>query len=174
MSFLSGLGNLLQQYAGGTATKGDVEDHFDQVANSAPSSSIADGLSEAFRSGETPPFAQMATQLFSQSNGSQQSSMLNTILATAGPAILGSFVGSNPGGVLGSLLQGGKTSLTPEEAATVPEGEVKDLAEHVEKHDSSIIDKLSQIYAEHPALIKSLGVAALGIAMRKMSETHNA
>lgn len=174
MSFLSGISDLLKQYSGGTTASGAVEDHFDEVAKNVPCSSVAGGLAEAFRSGDTAPFSQMATQLFSNSSGAQQSSMLNTILATAGPAILGGFMGSHSGGVLGSLLQGGKTSLTPEEAATVPPEEVQNLAAHVEKHDGSIIDKLSEIYAGHPTLIKSLGVAALGIAMRKMSETHNA
>ena len=44
----------------------------------------------------------------------------------------------------------------------------------MEKHDGSIIDKISQVYAEHPTLIKSLGVAALGIAMRKMGQPPQA
>ena len=53
MSFLSGIGDLLKQYSGSTAnapaTPG-VEQHFDQVAQAVPSSTIAGGLAEAFRS----------------------------------------------------------------------------------------------------------------------------
>jgi hypothetical protein len=174
MSFLSSIGGLLQQYAGKSAPTGNVEEHFDQVAGAVPCSSLAGGLAEAFRSGATPPFAQMASQLFSNGNGSQQASMLNTLLATAGPGVLTSFLGANAGGALGSLLRGGQTSVTPEQASSIPPEEVQNLAAHVEKHDGSIIDKISEVYAEHPTLIKSLGVAALGIMMHKMSETHNA
>jgi hypothetical protein len=172
MSFLSSIGGLLQQYASGNAPAGNVEDHFDQVAHSVPCSSMASGLAAAFRSGDTAPFSQMASQLFANGNGGQQASMLNTLMATAGPAILSSFGGSHAGGALGSLLQSGQTQVTPEQAAAVSPDEVQALAEHVHQHDPSIIDRVSEVYAEHPTLIKSLGVAAMAIMMKRMSESH--
>jgi hypothetical protein len=55
MSFLSGIGDLLKQYSG-AANPAGVEQHFDQVAQAVPSSTIASGLAEAFRSGQTAPF----------------------------------------------------------------------------------------------------------------------
>src|SRR5271168_4715321 len=100
MSFLSSIGGLLQQYAGGSAPAGNVEDHFDQVAQAVPSSSLAQGLAASFNSGETAPFAQMASQLFANGNGGQQASMINTLMSTAGPEILQSFLGNNPGGAI--------------------------------------------------------------------------
>jgi hypothetical protein len=176
MSFLSSIGGLLEQYASGAAPAGHVEDHFDQVAQNVPSSSLATGLAEAFRSGDTAPFAQMASQLFANGNGGQQASMINTLMATAGPEILQSFLGkgSNAGGAIGSLIQNGQTSVSPEEASNIPPEEVQALAEHVHQHDPSIIDRVSEVYSEHPTLIKSLGAIALGIAMKKISESHNA
>lgn len=173
MSFLSSIGGLLQQYAGGNAPTEKVEEHFDQVAGAVPPSSMATGLAEAFRSSDTAPFSQMASQLFSNGNGSQQASMLNTLIASAGPAVLTSLMAGGAGGVLANLLKGGQTTVTPEQASEIPPAEVQQLAEHVEKHDGSIIDKISQVYAEHPTLIKSLGIAAMGIIMNKMSQTHN-
>jgi hypothetical protein len=174
MSFLSNIGGLLQQYAGGTPPSGNVEEHFDQVAGAVSAGSLATGLAEAFRSPDTAPFAQMASQLFANGNGTQQASMLNTLLASAGPGVLSSFLGANASGALASLLKGGTTAVTPDQAASVPPEEIQNLAAHVEKHDGSIIDKISQVYAEHPTLIKSLGVAALGIAMRKMGQPPQA
>jgi hypothetical protein len=173
MSFLSSIGGLLQQYASGATPTGNVEEHFDQVAQNVPCSSVATGLAAAFRSGQTPPFAQMASQLFANGNGQQQASMLNTLMTTAGPGILASFLGNNSGGALGSLLQSGQT-VTPEQAAAVPPEEVQNLAAHVEKHEPSVIDRVSEVYAEHPTLIKSLGAAALSIAVQKISQSHKA
>jgi hypothetical protein len=173
MSFLSSIGGLLQQYAGANAPTGQVEEHFDQVAGAVPASTMASGLAAAFRSGDTAPFAQMASQLFSNGNGSQQATMLNTLMASAGPGLLSSLMAGGAGGALANLLKSGQTTVTPEQAAAIPPDEVQQLAEHVEKHDSSVIDKLSQVYAEHPTLIKSLGIAAMGIMMNKMSQTHS-
>jgi hypothetical protein len=174
MSFLSSIGGLLQQYARGSVPAGNVEDHFDQVAQAVPSSSLAEGLAAAFRSGETAPFAQMASQLFANGNGGQQASMINTLLSTAGPGILQSFLSNNPSGAIGSLIQSGQTTVTPEQAASIPPEEVQALAEHVHNNDPSIVDRISEVYAEHPTLIKSLGALALSIAVKKISESHNA
>jgi hypothetical protein len=169
MNWMDQISGLLKQYGGGQApTSGNVEEHFDQAAQAAPASALADGLAAAFRSKETPPFAQMASQLFGASSGSQQAGVLNTLLTSAGPGLLSSLLsgGGVPG--LASILGGGATQLTPEQAAQVPPEEVQRLAEHVEKHDPSIVDQISGFYSEHPTLIKTLGGAALAIAMNKM------
>jgi hypothetical protein len=171
MGFLSSIGGLLQQYAGGAAG-GNTEEHFDQVAQAVPQSSLASGLAAAFRSGETPPFAQMASQLFSGGSGSQQAGMLNTLLSSAGPGVLSSFLGGNAGSALSSLLQSGQSSVTPDQAASVTPDEVQDLAAHVEKHNPTVIDRVSEVYSAHPTLIKSLGAAAMGIAIQRISEMH--
>jgi hypothetical protein len=172
MSFLSSIGGLLQQYASGSAPSGNVEEHFDQIAGNVPCSSIASGLASAFRSGSTAPFSEMASQLFSNGDGQQQASMLNTLIATAGPGILASFLSNNAGGALGNILQSGQTTVTPEQAAAVSPEEVQNLAAHVEKHNPSIIDRVSEVYSEHPTLIKTLGAAALSIAIQHISQHH--
>jgi hypothetical protein len=163
MSFLSGIGNLLQQVTSGNA---NPEEHFDKVAQAVPSSDLASGLSAAFRSSETAPFSQMVSQMFSRGNGNQQASVLNTLLGSLGPGVLG--------GSLASTLGAGQSTVTPEQASQVDPAEVQRLAEHAEKQDPSIVDQLSQVYAQHPTLVKSLGAAALGIAMKRIAETHSA
>jgi len=169
MGLFGQLTGLLQQYASGqTGTDDEVNQHFDQVATAVPTSSMASGLADAFRSDQTAPFAQMAAQLFSGSGGDHQSNLLNTLLASAGPGVLSQFLGANGGGALAGLLGGGQNQLTPGEAASVPPEEVQALAEHVQKTDPSVIDRVSEIYAEHPTLIKTLGAVALGIAMKKI------
>lgn len=169
MGFMNMLGGLLQQYSASQGQpEGDVHEHFEQVAASVPASALAGGIADAFRSGETPPFAQMAAQLFS-SGGDHQSSMLNGLISSAGPGMLQQFLGQNSGSALAGLLGGGGGQLTPEQAATIPPEEVQALAQHVEKHDPSIMDRMGEIYANHPTAIKALGATAAIIALRSIA-----
>ena len=139
------------------------------MAQAVPSSTLASGLAEAFRSGQTAPFPQMAAQLFANGN-SQQQGMLNGLIATLGPALIAKFAGGAPNSPLAALLQSG--SVTPAQAASVSPAEVQALTAHAQNQDPSIIDRVSAIYAEHPTLIKSLGAAALTIAMKKIADQH--
>src|SRR5579875_1997742 len=97
MSFLD-IVKTLEQYSGAGVTNPPptVHQDFEQVAQSAPQPQLAAGLSEAFRSNQTPPFAQMLGTLFSQSNGQQQAGILNQLLGSLGPAAAGA-------GALGGL-----------------------------------------------------------------------
>jgi hypothetical protein len=175
MSFLSGIGDLLKQYSANSATPATapvVEQHFDEVAQAVPSFTLAGGLAEAFRSGQTASFPQMAAQLFANGNGQQQASVLNGLMATLGPAVIAKFAGSAPNSPLAAILQSG--SVTPAQAASVNPAEVQALTAHAQNQDPSIIDQVSAIYAQHPVLIKSLGAAALTIAMKKIADQHAA
>ena len=51
MNWVESLGPLLQRYAGSQSAQAppDVEQHFDQLTEAAPSSEIAEGLAAAFR-----------------------------------------------------------------------------------------------------------------------------
>jgi hypothetical protein len=174
MSFLSGIGDLLKQYTGGNSGGANVEQHFDQLAQAVPTSSIASGLAEAFRSGQAGSFAQAAGQLFANGNGQQQASILTGLMSTLGPSLLSQFAGNNPNSPLAALLNAGQGTISPQQAAAVPAADVAALAQHAHNADPSIIDRVSQIYAEHPALIKSLGAAAMTIAVKKIAEQHPA
>jgi len=175
------LGSLLQQYIGGAAAPADqVENHFDQAAQNASGGLLSAGLAAAFRSDQTPAFGQMAGQLFGQSNPNQQAGMLNTILAGMGPAVLGALLNKGGasgglGGLLGQLTGGGATpQLTPAQASTLKREQVQVIASHAEQSNPGIIDELSGFYAEHPTLVKTLGSAALSIALAKMAEHQRA
>ena len=171
MGLLSGFGDLLKQFTGPNANTAVTGQQFEHLAQAAPRSSVASGIAEVFRSGQTPPFAQLASQLFANGSGQQQASTLNTLLASIDPGVLSQFSGgsSSP---LAALLHSGQTSVTPEQAASVKPEEVQALAEHAEKQDPSIVDKLSQVYAQHPELIRTLGAAAMSIAIAQIAKHH--
>jgi len=165
--------DTLKQYVGGSSptSEADVNEHFDQVTQSVPQSAMADALSHAFRSDQTPAFGQMISSMFSQSNGEQKAGMLNQLLSSVGPGALTSLGG---GGMLSSLLAGGATQLTPEQAQTISPETVQQLASHAERADPSIVDKASSFYSQHPALVKTLGAGVLSIAMAKLAQRRAA
>jgi len=146
----------------------DAEAHFDQVAQHASQEDLSHGISDALRSDQTPPLGQMVSEMFSRANPNQQAGMLNQILGSLNPAILGSL-----GGVLGGLASqargGGQTQVTPQQASQISPQQVQDLANHAEQHNPGVFDQLGEFYAQHPQLVKTLGSAALTIALAKMA-----
>jgi len=176
MNWMNELGGILQQYtgagAGAAPAPEDIHDHFDQTAQAAPPETLADGLSAAFRSDETPEFGQMVASLFGQSNGQQRAGILNTLISAVGPSVAARlFAGKGLSGLAG-LLGGGQTQITAEQAEQVSPEVAQEIAAHAEKHDPSIIDTVSNFYAEHPTLIKSLGSAALAITLAKIASSY--
>jgi len=174
---MDALGGLVSQMGGGEDDHQKAEKGFDDIAGMLPSGALADGLSAAFRSDQTPPFSDMLGQLFGNSGGGQRASMLNSLLATAGPLLLAKLTSggglSSLTNVLGGAFSHGSTpQLTEAQAAQVSPEDVTVLAKNAEKHDPSIIDRMSEIYAEHPTLIKTLGGAALAIALTKIHDAQ--
>jgi hypothetical protein len=184
MDLMKELSGLLQQYQGAQPEQAPdtVDDDFDQIAQAAPQPALADGLSAAFRSEQTPDFGQMTANLFNNSNPQQQAGLLNTILKYAGPAVLGRIMSGGSGAAAGStggggglsdliniFKGGGQQEVTPEVAGQIPPEAVQQVADEAQKQDPSIIDKISDFYAEHPTLVKTLGTAALTIALAKIA-----
>ncbi|HEX8138316.1 MAG TPA: hypothetical protein VF544_12050 [Pyrinomonadaceae bacterium] len=172
MDWMNQLSGILQQYSGAQATQAPdtVHDDFDQLAQTAPQSALADGLAAAFRSNQTPAFGQMVAQLFANAGGQQRAGILNTLISTLGPTIAAQLFSQGGASGLAGLLSGGQREVTPEQAAQVSPEAVRTLAEQAETKDPSIIDQLSNFYAEHPTLVKTLGAAALTIALAKLAE----
>ncbi len=164
------IGNLLQQYLAGGANANTARaiDDFDQVASAAPRSTMAQGVTEALRSDQTPPFSQMVGQLFDRGDANQRAGMLNQMLAGISPALLGSL----GGGVLGNLFRGNDApaAITPEQAAQMTPAQVQQIAEEAEKENPSIVDRMGDFYAEHPTLVKTVGGAALAIILGRVAE----
>ena len=168
------LGGLLQQYLGRAGqVPENAADHFQQVAQAASPQMVSQGLAEAFRSDQTPPFAQMVAQLFSQANPQQQAGMLNQLLSSLSPAALAALTSSGAlGGLLGQGGGGQPATIAPQDAAQITPEQVQQIASHAEQHSPGIIDQMSNFYAQHSGLVKTLGGAALTIALAKMANAN--
>jgi hypothetical protein len=175
------LGGLLSQLTNGAGAKEATPDQYQQVAQSASPDLLSHGLSEMFRSDQTPPFGQMTAQMFGDANPNQQAGMLNELLRSLGPSVLASLAGGAGGGALGSIIAslqrggGGAAvpTITPDQASTITPDQVKEIANHAEQHNPNVIDSMGGFFAQHSGLIKTLGSAALTIALAKMAERHN-
>jgi hypothetical protein len=198
MDWMKQMGGVLDQYGRASAARPPetVINDFDRFAQAAPPSAVSEGLAAAFRSDQTPPFPQMASQLFGRASGSQRANMLNILMATVGPMVLqqilarrqqgagagapstgglgGAFGGGGGlGGILDKLTRGGNPQVTPDVAEQLPPDVVEEVAREAEKKDPSIVDRISDVYANQPELLKVLGGAALAIALGRMAQKRN-
>jgi hypothetical protein len=170
MAWTNKIGNLLQQYtSGGAAAQPapDVHAHFDEVAQATPSSAIAEGLAAAFNSDKTPAFGQMVSTLFNNSTGDQKAGMINHLLSSVSPGALTQVLS---GAGLAGLLGAGSTQLTADQAQKLSPEAVQQLATHAQNANPSVVDAVSNFYAQHTTLVKTLGGAALTIALAKVAE----
>lgn len=170
MSWTDKIGNLLQQYATGSGAAAqpapDVNQHFDQVSQAVPSGVLAEGISAAFKSDRTPELGQMLTQLFSQSNSGQKAGLLNHLLGSISPSTL---TQAAAGTGLAGLLSGGRPQVTEAQAAKISPQDVQQLATHAQ-NNPNLIDTLSNFYAQHTGLVKTLGGSALAIVLAKIGQ----
>jgi len=168
MGLLDNLANIANQFSSGNASAADVHSTYDQVAHTVPHGDLADGLSQAFRSEQTPPFEQMVTGLFNQSSPDQKATLLNQLLGALGSGGAAQALGAS-GGLAGlaGMLSGGR--VTPQQADQVPPQAVEVLAQQAAKKDPSIIDKAAGFYAQHPTLVKAIGAGALALLMSRIS-----
>jgi predicted DNA repair protein MutK len=171
MSWTNRIEGLLKQYAtpGGAAAQPapDAHAHFDEVSQAVPPGTLAEGIAAAFRSDNTPALGQTLAKLFSQSNSEQKAGLLNHLISSVNPAMLTQILSAT--GMAG-MLSGGTSTITASQAQQITPEVVEQLANHAEKTNPSIIDSLSNFYAQHTTLVKTLGSGALTIALAKIAE----
>jgi hypothetical protein len=176
MGWSDQVGKLLKPFSSGSAgaaaaPAGDVGAIFEQVAIEAPGDVVAEGLATAFRSKQTPAFGDLLKTLFARSNPEQKAALLNQFLMNANPEVLRKALATaGLAGIVGKV--GAKIST--DQAQKLSSDAVKELATQAEKADSSIIDSISKLYAQHPGLVKALGGAVLTVALTKIAERQKA
>jgi hypothetical protein len=137
------------------------------VLDYPPLWSGAKGLTAAFNSDKTPAFGQMLSTLFNNSSGDQKAGMINRLLSSVSPGTLTQILS---GAGLAGLLGGGATQLTPDQAQNLSPEAVQQLATHAQNSNPSVVESVSNFYAQHTTLVKTLGGAALTVALAKVAE----
>jgi hypothetical protein len=123
-----------------------LHEEFDLFTRDAPRPAVARALAAAFRSDRTPDFPDMAAQMFGWASAAQRASVLNVLLAAIGRTTM---------------------QVTTEAAQQVLPREVEALAREAELRDPSVLERISDLYAQQPQLLKVVGGEALAIALAK-------
>jgi hypothetical protein len=169
MDWMKQLGGVLDRYADRGAVRPPdeaVHEDFDQFVRAAPPDAVADGLSAAFRSEHTPPFPLMASQLFGRaggpamptsspcfSTGGRWWSSRSSPGASAAPRL-------RPGRRAGRIpAAGGAPPVTHRSADQLDYGTSRTSRGRRRRGDPSVIDRISQVYAEQPPLVEDAGGA---------------
>lgn len=169
MGWADALNGIFQRYAGGgggtASAPADAHQDFQHVTRNVPQNVATSGIEQAFRSDQTPPFPQMVTSMFNQSNPDQRAGLLNRLLGSLGPGALAGIPGLS---TLPSLL-GGAQQITPQQASQVPPHEVEQVAAHAERWNSGAIGEVSNFVSQHPDAMKALGGLAAAIAIQHIA-----
>ena len=88
--------------------------------------------------------------------------VLSCLLSGAGGAAIASVLGKSAGN--------STEAITPEQASQLTPVQVQQMADHAQQNNPSIVDHMSDFYAQHSGLIKILGDAALAVALAKMAD----
>jgi hypothetical protein len=156
MGWFDRIRGVLSQYADRqpgvmhAADESAVQRDFEEVAQRAPCSALAEGLAEALRSPETPPFGQAVAHLFSQSHADLKAALLNRVLSIAPE--------SASREMLDFLIS---RKISAEEAETVSPKTVERLANEAERKDSAVVDRVAVFFAEHPKIVKTMSAGTL-------------
>ena len=165
MDWMDAVQDIVQRYSGqggGTApAQADPHQDFQQVTKAAPPNAVANGISQAFRSDQTPPFPEMLANLFTHSDPNQRAGVLNQLLSSITPGTLMALPGLKG---LSALLQGG--NVTAGQASQISPDQVQQMAAHAEKQNPSVVDQVSSFYAQHPEVMKVAGSLAVTIALQ--------
>jgi hypothetical protein len=171
MSLVDRIGDLLKQVTNGNAPAAEVDAAYDQVAGALPKEALADGLSHAFRSEQTPPFEHMVSGLFENSTPDQKAGFVNHLLGVLGPAGFGEALRSAGIGI-GPQALPSDGNLAPQQAARLSPESVQVLARQAAAKEPSIIDQAANFYAQHPTLVKTIGAGALALLMSRISTSR--
>ena len=167
MSLFDQLTAVLGKYCktGSAQPSPNAESDFEVICNNCPRELLAQGLKSSFSSSRTAGFAEMASQLYAGSNAEVRTGGLAVLLSDVRPAGVGGDAALND--AIGAFQRG---ELTPDLGAQLSPEAVKKLAAHAEKQDPGVVDRVSAFYAQHPALIQTLGSAALTVILRTMAQ----
>ena len=144
----------------------EIEHDFDLVAHEAAPDAMQDGIAEAFRSDATPPFEEMVAQLFEHSDPRVRAGLLDNLLAGLGPTAIGRSTGGLAD-VWRRYAAGARVS--PDRAANVDPLEVQEVARQARKQNPGVLERVSRFYARHPELVRTLGSAAMSIALSRIA-----
>lgn len=149
---------LLQQIQnqGNESVSPEAQSQFHQIAQSATPQVLSQGLTDAFNSEQTPPFGKIVSQLFGHADNQQKTGIIGALLGSLGAA-------AHP-----VLTQAGVEDPSSAQATQMTPDQVQQIATQAKHANPGVVGTMSDFYAQHPVLVKSLGAAAMAIVLGRM------
>src|SRR5262252_6463093 len=138
MGWLQTVTDIVERYQSGSSgqtTDTATHEDFQQVVQSAPQEAVTNGIAGMFRSNDTPPFAEMISNLFSESNQSQRAGLLNHLLSAIPPSTLACLPGLSS---LGESPAGNRDAVERAAGELSPD-EIHQIATHAEARDPGVV-----------------------------------
>jgi len=162
---------VLQQYAAETGVHSvqKVEQDFVAVAQHVPAEHVTTGLAEAMHSEQTPPFEDMVGDAFERGSDELRAAMLKRLIDGASAAAVKPLIDD---GLLPRAANGSGHPAVPVDTGLVRELDtevIRRLAREAAQEDPSVIDRMSEFFAVDPAAGRTLGGAALSVALSKIA-----
>lgn len=155
------LGDLLQQIVGAA---GPTPTQVDEVAQNANREQVQGGVAAALGSAGAPQLSNVVAELFAKSTPEQRAAILNAITERLGAGALANVAG----GVLAGHEGTGTPAVSADETAAITPDHVRDVVDAATAQDPGLLQRVSSFYAEHPALVKTLGSGLLMVALAHM------
>ena len=163
-------GNLMQDIlgAGNGPVPASAQDQFHQVVQQAPPETLSQGLTAAFNSSQTPSFGAMVAHMFGFADPGQKTGIVNRLLTGAGPSAPTLLSQLGLPGATGSQ----PPSVTQDQASVLSSPQVEQLATQAQAANPGIVGTMSDFYAQHPVLVKTLGAAALSLILGNIGRSN--
>jgi hypothetical protein len=140
-------------------------DDFSEVARSVPSKTIAHGLAAALRADQSASFGRKVAELFVHSNAELRVRTLNLLLENSSKPTQSSWASAGLFGLVPCMRQ-----IESETAMHIAPEAISVLAEESEQCDPDVVDRISALYAQHPAIVRALGARAISIIMTHIAK----
>lgn len=165
---------VLQQYTAETGVHSvqKVEQDFVAVAQHVPAEHVTTGLAEAMHSEQTPPFEDMVGDSFERGSDELRAAMLKRLIDGASPAVVKPLIDD---GLLPRAANGSGHPAVPVDNGLVQNLDtevVRRLAREAAQENPSVIDRMSEFFAVDPDAGRTLGGAALSVALNKIAEAR--
>jgi hypothetical protein len=160
MSFMDQIGSILNQYQSGAEPSAqEAHAHYDEIANAVPTNVLASTIGPALEGLDTrelkEKIAQSAAQMSPEQRGAFLQSILGGLAGAGGPGAILNQIGASP------AVARDPSTASPEDVAKV--------ATYAKENQPDLFHRAMGFYAEHPTLVKILGVVAIASIARRLA-----
>jgi hypothetical protein len=158
----SHMGGILLQYAHPQPNQlfPNIVDDFCEIARNVPSRTIAHGLAAALRADQSASFGRKVAKLFVHSNAKLRVEALNILLENSSKPSQSALATAGLFGLVPCTRQ-----IESETTMQIAPEAISALAEESQQSDPDVVDRIGALYAQHPAIVRVLGVRAISIIM---------